>query len=240
MNPTVDRLKLLTVTRTQLLRAELRTENQIAAIGRVALGQLKGKQAEVPEATRNLYRKVADDINPTLAIGSEACRKVRRQVEKEIEQAAKQLPCWSWVESDVRGLGALGLGLLVGMAASPYGEGLERFKNPSALWKRMGLAVIDGKRQQKIANGAELAIRHGYSPSRRSLMFVLSESLIKQNKGYYKDVYDRRKQYEKDRKSDILPIVAHRRAMRYMIKRLLKDLWCTWNNLPLQREESAA
>lgn len=103
------------------------------------------------------------------------------------------------------------------------------YRNPSCLWKRMGLAVIDGGRQRKVAD-AEQAIVHGYNPQRRAVAFLLGDCLIRANSPY-KAVYDARKLVELQRE-EMTPIHAHRRAARYMVKRVLRDMW-----IEAQREQ---
>jgi hypothetical protein len=234
------------VLREHCVREIIRTQNHMDAIGRVAEGRLKGKKADIPPDTQALYQAVALRYNPVFGMTLVAWTAQRKAIEKELTRLAKQLPCWPWVEHEVRGLGPLGLALIVGAATNHTGASLERFPNPSAFWKRMGLAVIDGERQRRIAGSTperrRQAIVHGYSPTRRSLMFVISEALLKQNKGVYRQLYDERKAVElakvpaeaKGRKG-----WAHRRALRYMVKRLLRHLWCVWQGRALEMEQAA-
>ena len=134
----------------------------------------------------------------------------------------RQLPIYQFV-NQTKGFGELSAAKVIG-SASDIGQ----YRNPACLWKRMGLAVIDGGRQRKVAD-KEMAILHGYSPQRRSLMYVIGESLMKA-KGPYKDIYDQRKAYVATRDDNPItsPIHAQKDAMRYMTKRLLKDMWTEW------------
>lgn len=139
---------------------------------------------------------------------------------------AEQLPAWQSFGLGVRGFGAPSLAVIVGEAGD-----LSIYDNPSKIWKRMGLAVFNGKRQGGLPKGApkEEWIAHGYSRQRRSRMWVIGDTLIKGNRdGIYRRVYLERKAYEIARDPDIKPIKAHRRAQRYMEKRLLRDLWQAW------------
>jgi hypothetical protein len=117
------------------------------------------------------------------------------------------------------------------------------------VWKRLGLAVIDGVRQGGLPKSASKDdwIAHGYSRVRRSRMFVIGDALIKAN-GEYRAVYLARKEYERQRAEaaglTVAPAlkipkaranefisdgIIHRRAQRYREKRLLRDLWQAWN-----------
>lgn len=146
----------------------------------------------------------------------------RLAYERQMEKLARQLPVWPWVES-VRGFGALGLAQIIGECGD-----LWRYDGPAKVWKRMGVAVIDGERQRRVA-GAD-ALIHGYVPRRRAILFNIGESLIKGNQdGAYRPCYLARREYERERLGpDAAPILLHNRARRYMEKRLLRDLWRAW------------
>lgn len=107
-------------------------------------------------------------------------RKRRVGIEPEMERLAKLMPCYPWVAS-VYGASAMALAKIVGEAGD-----LSRYREagggmaPAKLWKRMGLAVMDGKRQGNPGAGAssEDWIRHGYAPERRSEMWNNGNGLI--------------------------------------------------------------
>lgn len=144
--------------------------------------------------------------------------KHRKLVEKRLVQLAISLPVAPWVEG-VRGVGMLSLAGIVGEAGD-----LADYSNPAKVWKRMGLAVMpDGTRQRRVA-GVE-GIEHGYSPSRRSMVWTIGTCILKAG-GPYKAVYDARKLYETERVET--KAHAHNRAQRYTEKRLLRDLWSEW------------
>jgi hypothetical protein len=67
----------------------------------------------------------------------------------------------------------------MGSLAALVGEAgdIGQWRTVSGLWKRMGVAVIDGQRQRMVAD-AEAAIVHGYSPSRRSVLWNVGGSII--------------------------------------------------------------
>jgi hypothetical protein len=144
----------------------------------------------------------------------------RKACQKELLKAAKQLPAAAWVQG-VRGFGMPSFAAIVGEAGD-----LGSYDSVAKLWKRMGLAVIDGKSQRRVSDAAEAA-RHGYNPRRRSEMHVVGECILKAG-GPYREVYNQRKAYETERAPEMSKIHAHRRAMRYVEKRLLRDLWRAW------------
>jgi hypothetical protein len=164
---------------------------------------------------------------------------------REMERLGASLPVWEEFGEQIRGFGARSLAVIIGEAGD-----LSNYSTHSKLWKRMGLAVMDGVRQGGLrkSSNKETWIEHGYSPIRRSRMFVIGDALIKANgDGAYRRAYLARKQYERDRAVSNGLVVApaakipakrkdefmsdghiHLRAQRYMEKRLLRDLWKAW------------
>lgn len=155
-------------------------------------------------------------------------------LELNYARMVRKLPLWTEWGKEVRGLGEGSMAGLIGEAARSPGD----YRSVSALWKRMGLAVIDGGRQRKVAGDA--ALEHGYAPQRRAFCYVLSTSLMKAQLrsvkdedgkkagesvaiGPYGELYLRRKAYELER--GIPKAHAHNRAMRVMVKDLLKHCW---------------
>jgi hypothetical protein len=118
---------------------------------------------------------------------SGAFDKIEADATKRMEAMAKQLPAWSAFGEDVRGFGARSLAVIVGEAGD-----LSEYATHSKLWKRMGLAVIDGKRQGGLRKGTaeETWMAHGYSKKRRSHMWNIGQSLVKGNgDGKYRAIY---------------------------------------------------
>ena len=158
--------------------------------------------------------------------------KQRLESEKLLEQLAAQLPVAKWIET-VRGVSLLSLAAVVAEAGDLSREGhapWRGYANPAKLWKRMGLALVDGERQRKCAD-TEKGTAMGYSPLRRSVVWNIGECIIKAGDKHYRAIYDTRKVYEAT-KIEGPPILIHRRAKRYMEKRFLFDLWRVWNGLP--------
>ena len=146
----------------------------------------------------------------------------RASYEKDMRKLAQKLPVWPWVQS-IKGLAELGIALIIGEA----GNDLRAFANPAKLWKRMGVGLVGQERQRKIAD-ADQARLHGYSPRRRSTLYTIGDALIKKQ-NQYRDLYLERKAYETQAHPEFKPIHRHRRAQRYMEKRLLRDLWVEWH-----------
>lgn len=164
---------------------------------------------------------------------------------KEMKALAVQLPVWNEWAEDVRGFGEASLAIIVAEAGD-----LSGYPKKGHLWKRMGIAVLDGTRQGGLSKNAakEDWIEHGYNRRRRSRMWTIGDTLIKAQ-GPYREVYLARKEYERERAEAMGLTIApsakipkkradefmsdgqvHRRAQRYMEKRLLRDLWQAWNH----------
>jgi hypothetical protein len=204
--------------RTDLLRAWQRLNNQIKAIER--RGQSAGAN-HFPDAAPS----IADSAAPALVHCVDTTMAARKAVEKQLDKLAKSLPVYATFTKPTKGLGAGGLALIIGETGD-----LSLYANPAKVWKRMGLAVFDGVRQRRVAGNAEEAIRQGYSSHRRQIMWNIGDSMIKVG-DTYRQVYLDRKAYELAKNPDAKPIVNHRRAQRYMEKRILRDLWRAWRDL---------
>jgi len=167
---------------------------------------------------------------------------VERNAEKAMTTLAGELAVAAWWQANV-GKSLLGLAIIIGEAGDVGGYG-----NPAKLWKRMGVGLVDGVRQGGLKKTAPKAdwIRHGYNRSRRSRLYTIGDSLIKKQ-GAWRELYLARKDYERARAEarglTVVPAAripkaraaefmadghVHRRAQRYMEKRLLRDLWRAW------------
>lgn len=176
--------------------------------------------------------------------GRAAYDHIEDETTKQMEALAKTLPIWEWA-SDVRGFGARSVAVIVAEAGN-----LANYATKGKLWKRMGLAVIDGRRQgNPLSKDADSWIEHGYSPRRRSYIYVIGDVLIKVGERY-REIYLKRKDVERAKaeeaglivvpaakipKADAAKYISeghiHNRARRFMEKRLLLDMWRQWNHL---------
>ncbi len=171
-------------------------------------------------------------------------------LEKRMVAQAETLPAAEWAQG-VRGFGLLRLATIIGEAGD-----LSDYPNPGKLWKRLGLAPYEGKAYSSWRTDGGLTsdewVTAGYSPRRRSVVFIVGDCIVKSNgDGPYRTLYLERKAYElaqhpepvagKKRKM-YTPLHLHRRAQRYMVKRLVRDLWRAWSGgreRPGTQDESA-
>jgi len=164
---------------------------------------------------------------------------MRAGTQKEMEALAKQLPAWEFVKS-IKGVSELGLAVIVGEAGN-----LGDYPKKGHLWKRLGLAVIDGKRQGNPGAGASAEdwIKHGYKAARRAEVYAFIDDVMFRSQwrgakdgqpgypiGPYGAHYGRKKAEYLVRFADEPHAKAHAEnaARRYMAKMFIRDLWKAW------------
>lgn len=193
------------------------------------------KGGEVPRMSDSQTTSDLSALTPIILLSAqsrEGWDKHRAQVEKRMRKLARSLPVWPWVEQ-IKGFGDLGLAIIVGEAGD-----LSNYATKERLWKRLGLAVIEGERQQR-KSGAEAAAAHGYNPHRRAEVWtLLSDSMFRHQwrgekddqpagpSGPYGEVYAARKAHTETREWTLGH--RHNDARRVMSKALIADLWREW------------
>jgi hypothetical protein len=235
---TIETIRTLHRKRVFAMEQRKRADLALGAFLRTMLGWSK----VLPEAERKRIAKAAQAITDgetesewaelvNTTHGARApFERIEKEALKQMERLAVTLPAWADFGKEIRGFGAGSLAVIVAEAGD-----LANYASEAKLWKRMGLAVIDGVRQGGLTKGASKDdwIVHGYSPQRRSRMWNIGDAIIKGNRdGAYRTIYLARKAYELARDPAMRPIHAHRRAQRYMEKRLLRHLWRAWNHEP--------
>lgn len=245
MNDAILKIRLLYRLRRTAEKALLRLNNQQLAMLRGAMGW----RPDLPEAERAKIVKQAVAVRKALIggqltgdpiptewsamqtsamagfIGTSrlAAEPFQAQVnayERELETLAEQMPAADFI-ANIRGLGLCFIWTMVGEAGD-----LGDYPDKSKLWKRLGLAVIDGKAQGK--RSGDEALIQGYNPARRSAVYRVGDSLIKGNAdGPYRACYLQRKAFEAA-KGTMTKMHCHRRAQRYMEKRLVRDYLAAW------------
>lgn len=155
-------------------------------------------------------------------------------IEKHLEKLAKKLPIADWVNS-VPGLGFGSVAAIVGEAGD-----LSAYPSVAGVWKRLGLAVIDGDgRQRKVAD-ADRALAHGYNPERRSIVWIMADSMSKTQRtwldketgavrkpaGQYGEILETEK--AKALEKGLSKSHAENRGKRHMSKAVLRDMTLAW------------
>ncbi len=125
---------------------------------------------------------------------------------------------WTEFLSKIKGIGpVLGANLIKNFGYC------ERFEMVSSVWKYCGLHVIDG-----VAAKRKKGEKLDYNPKMKTLAWKIGDSFIKMNTPIYRDIYDRAKERELNRKDDNKPknkMHAHLRAMRKTVKLFLSHYW---------------
>lgn len=210
--------------RQMLVRAETALINQVKSYARRLC---HGDKAQAVKLFKRRSPTLVDGNSETLVLLRAATmplelarapvHAVRLEAERWLEKAAQELPAADFVRS-VHGFGWLGLAAIVGEAGD-----LANYATEAKLWRRFGLAVFDGAAERP-RKGDVL----GFSPARRTVIWTIGTSLIKQQ-NRYQALYLKRKEYELAR--DIILIAAHKRAQRYVEKALLRHLWKAWRQV---------
>lgn len=220
-----------------LRRARQRIELQAIATCRNVCG---GDKTEGMKLYKSPTPQVVVWLTPYEAAMAPLTDAIKAQ-EKLLTKLGKQLPVAAWADT-VPGLSHRFLAAIVGECGIGPGE----FKSVSALWKRMGMAVIGGERQRRVTGDA--ALEHGYVARRRALMWNIGDQVaVRQGVRNPKDddgkptgavainpwgaLYLERKAYELAR--ECTPMHSHNRAKRYVEKRLLRELWKAWRRANL-------
>ena len=245
-DPTIAKLRMLGAQEAGFLRARVRLELQAQAEIRSFFGA--GKEDGSKLYSQVCKQATPDDIALYEAIVApfiEAMNPLRsreKSLTKEMEKLVKTLPVWKWCDGQ-KGLGAASAARMIAQCGD-----FTEYRSISALWKRAGLAVIDGERQRRVTGDA--AIIHGYSPYRRSVFWNMCQSFFKAQgtaeKGTatkYRLYYDAQKARQLEINSDTLGapskadptkrvcVLKHadNRAMRKLTGKIVQDManaWC--------------
>lgn len=203
------------------IRPDMNKKQQALMKRLIKEGGLLMKKLQAGELNGNHY--VVKSCLPLL-LSRARLRPYRKRLERDLEKLVSSLPVSAWVDDPVnRGFGLLSLAMMIGECGD-----IGTYRNISALWKRMGLAVINGERQRKVL-GPD-AVLHGYKPARRSCAWNIAGNLLKQQgtNGPYRRFYDLEKQRQIDR--GLKKGHAHNRAARHMTKKLIRRLYNNWQS----------
>lgn len=215
-SPIIDALREAYRHRTDLLNAEGNLTRQIKSLERRIRSQVEAE----PDVIKLLARSAAPFLEKT----RDEISSNKKQLEAEIVKRVKAMPIWKTFGEPIRGFGAIGLGQIIGVAGD-----LSNYSTPAKLWKRFGLAVINGGRQRKCTD-ADLALLHGYSPRRRSVMWTIGHMMMMKKPEQYRPIYDAYKISQKEKHPEMSDGQIDNRAHRYVQKRLLLNLWKAWRN----------
>ncbi|MFC3206831.1 hypothetical protein [Aquamicrobium soli] len=234
---------------------EDKTTDRKTAYGKTPRKLTKAAQKRVDDAIKEALAEIAAGMPVGLVASTiqsyvqseEMFESQQDAYKKQLVKHAKRLPVYEWVKG-VPGFGDVSFATIVGECGD-----VGTYKSVSAVWKRLGLAVINGRRQGNPGEGAtaQVWIDHGYNRARRSVSYVAREHVIGgmgkwrpeygSNLGdatYYQRVYAERARYEaaklgmpierSDKGKESYKKHVAMRAHRYVEKRLLKHLYLEW------------
>lgn len=159
--------------RQDFLRARQRLDLQAQSVCRRICDGDEDKAAKLwAEVKKDADHELRVWLAPYIA-GMAPLEAAKVEREKVLAKLVKKLPIYAWAKG-VGGLGDVSLAGIIGECGKfQPGE----YRSVSALWKRMGMAVIEGERQRRVTGAA--ALDHGYNAERRSLMWNIGCCLIK-------------------------------------------------------------
>lgn len=203
-----------------------------ASAAKIVAVALAGKGCELPAVAADL-EVIGQSISPLHA--------VRHQAELEMRRIARKLLIWQLWAKGVRGLGDLGLAVVLAET-----NDLALYSNPAKVWKRLGLAPYDGKAastwRREGGLNSEQWTAIGYSPRRRAEIFsCVGDPLFRQQtiiNGPYRQAYDRRRAHTANTHPDWSKGHSHNDALRIMTKELIRDLWVAWRQAGITLEAS--
>lgn len=200
----------------------------------------------------NLYEAVLKDkehalkTEATLACGPlvaayHQINAARKQVEKQLERIAKELPGYEFV-TNTPGLSAFTLYALTAECAGVNYRGFLDFDTISRVYKRMSVHCLPDGSRARLLPGVN-AVEAGYAPKRRSVLWTIGDSAIKPA-GPYREMYLALKAKEvekaeekglkvvpsanipkKNREGYMSQAHVHNRAKRLTEKEILRALW---------------
>lgn len=146
--------------------------------GQIRISAEKGRIADIPIGVDDGQVPIEIvALAHTNAAGRKQWDEQRADTERKMESLARILPIWPFAKG-VRGLGELGVAVLVGEAGIPLGD----YRTVSGLWSRLGEASHNGMCQQRMIR--ELPYqqeRHG------QIWSFLHESLLRSQRAAEKD-----------------------------------------------------
>lgn len=221
--------------RKSLVQAEgdmtrrIKSKARSAASYRLKVNGIVTPEGKMPDATDEDLA-VVRRVYPSFYAALDTISAQKSVEEKALVKLVRSLPIMAWAQ-EVRGLAPVSVGTLIGEAGgSPM-----IFNTPSKLWKRYGLAVIDGKSQRK-ATDPEMAARQGFNPSRRAALYVIGENMIRARNAQARIIYDAAKaaelaKIEAEPNLKMTKGWAHKRALRKVQKQLVLAFWLVWRDL---------
>ena len=197
------------------------SDNKLRSIARRLVEEGK-MQPEEGEYLNNIF----DDILPLV-------KPLEKEYMKNMKKLIRNEAIYLEFLDKIRGIDKV----LSAQLVAKLGD-CSRFDTVSKLWQYCGQGVVNGKAPQR-RKGKPIK----YNPKLKSLTYIVSDCLMKANKGVYRDIYDKEKErqlsiihdvgsiekkYGKPYKKEDIAISrghAHNRALRKSRKVFLDHYW---------------
>lgn len=250
-------LQSLQRERAALIKLQVGTGNRLRAAVAGSMGYAAGLEEKDRKRLFEDAGRVIDAVRAGEAdhrlgpviraagITFDAMEGLREAIEEKMAEQAGRLPerVLSWLgRPEQRGFGLLSLAKVVGETGD-----LNGYANPAKVWRRMGCAPwphggetrMGGTwRREGLPAGEWEA--YGYSPRRRSIMYVTADCLVKLNgPGPYRARYLAAKESAAARHPDWPKIRCHLHGHLLAAKLLLKSLWLVWTDTPYRAWQAA-
>lgn len=197
-----------------------------------------GKGFKFPKTTKADEKAVAA-VYPRWFVARKAADAVAKDCLADMLEQTKRLPCQDFV-TETKGFQHPSYAAIIANAGD-----LRNYKNPGKLWKRFSLHVVGDRASRRVKGDAS----QGFVPKRRAEMHVIGDCLLRA-RGAYAELYRTRKAREvekahelglqvrpaaripkKNAEKFISEGLIHKRALRYIEKRLLRELWKAWREI---------
>lgn len=200
------------------------------ALSHSLMGHFARQMADLQQTRQAMGNRIAamerDGLPKALCAPAQAAydevAKAEHALDLQLGRLARKHPLYPWIK-EAPGISEFGFARILG-ATGP----LDQFANVAKLWAYLGYHVVEGHapKQKKGEKG-------NWSPRGRSVCYQIGESIVKLNRGRYREAYDVKKAYYEAERLDWTQAHRHNAAMRYAVKELLKDMWCAWRDLGL-------
>jgi len=185
----------------------------------------KGKKKSIPDKCPYCGGKICKEKTfvpaPKIDIWVEMFLPKLQSLEEELkiilEEKVSEHPLWEAWAKDVKGLGKITLGRIMGMCD------INRLPTVTKMWAHAGFALKDGKTQRR-QKGKLL----DYNDELRSAFYLLGQSLMRQKGAYYVFYNMRRKKAEE---RGLTPLHVHNRARFEMLKLASSHIWRMWREV---------
>lgn len=179
----------------------------------------KGYAGVTLELLSGLFESGNIDFVPIQVKYRNRLKDVEREMQKDMKGFCQLHDIWTKWLIEVKGIGPVLASVIIQCID------IHRAAHRSSLYKICGYGV---DRETGKAERLEAGKKISWNPVLKKTCFLIATSFIKSN-SQYRQFYDHRKAFELNRGT--LKNHAHMRALRFMVKQFLSDLYVVWREL---------